>query len=196
MNEKRIILIAGVPRSGSSWLFNAARKLFEASDTPAHAAWISDWDRTDPSPTHLIKVHRPEHVDFQPDLVLTTLRPPEECLASLVRMGWVKPDADSIGIRWKNHNDLYAHWNRLSSLEIGYDEITGAPETAVVRIGVLLGIALQSSESARIAKELQELKPPEEGVRYDSTTLLHPGHRKIRHEEGLTPEDILRIVNT
>ncbi len=192
--KKKIILVAGVPRSGSTWLFNAVRRLLETSGMEPHAAWFSDWNRSNSSPTHLVKVHSPEDVDFQPDLVLTTFRPTQDCLASLVRMGWLKSDAEAIRNRWVSHKRLHEYWKQRSSLETSYQEIICLPKIALTRIATLLGIPLDCSEYERIAEELKGMKAPVEGAKYNPTTLMHPGHRNLRPEVGLTPEDILRIA--
>ena len=36
------ILVAGVPRSGSTWAFNAARLLLRDAGVTLHAAWVAD----------------------------------------------------------------------------------------------------------------------------------------------------------
>ena len=193
-SSPRICLVAGVPRSGSTWAFNAARRLLELSGTALQAAWIADYRPEDPAPVHLVKAHKPEEVTFTPDIVLTTRRRPEACLASLIRMGWLKNEPEAIRRSWAWHHRLYAHWQARSDLEIAYGEITGAPEAALDRLAAVLDLSLPPGATAAVAAELAALQAPGTG-HYDPVTLLHPGHRGGRQQGAVTPAAILQIVD-
>jgi hypothetical protein len=185
-----------VPRSGSTWAFNAARLLLRDAGVTLHAAWIADRVPDDPAPVHLIKAHQPAEVDFTPDLVLTTRRAPEACLASLIRMGWLAPEADAIRRAWAHHRALQAHWNAQSACEIGYDQIIGDPAPALARLARVLGLAPDATRPARVAAALASLQAPRpETQGYDPETLLHPGHRRAgTGQAGPGPEDIRAIA--
>ena len=185
------VLVAGMPRSGSTWLFNAARLLLAATGRPVHAAWVADRDPDDPAPMHLVKVHTPEEAAFPHDLVLTTRRPIDECLASLIRMGWLKPDAEAIRTNHRIQTSLYDHWAARSTLETTYDDILHRPEAAVARIAEALGLAPDAARDARLAADLAALRAPESG-RYDPETLLHPRHRGS--DDGTPEADTVALV--
>ncbi|MAY85108.1 MAG: hypothetical protein CML02_00020 [Pseudooceanicola sp.] len=190
------ILVAGVPRSGSTWAFNAARLLLRDAGVTLHAAWVADRVVDDPAPVHLIKAHQPAEVDFTPDIVLTTRRAPEACLASLIRMGWLAPERAAIRRAWAHHRALQAHWSAQSACEIGYDQIIGDPTPALARLARVLGLAPDTTRPARVAKALADLQAPRPEARgYNRETLLHPGHRRRgAPQPGPTPDQIRTIA--
>src|SRR5262245_15346631 len=54
-----LVLSAGMPRSGSTWLFNAARLLLRQTVAPDElgSGWVGDWARLPKRPWLLLKVH-------------------------------------------------------------------------------------------------------------------------------------------
>jgi len=193
---KKVILVAGVPRSGSTWLFNATRLIIERSNTPLHAAWCADYQADHPAPVHLVKVHRDEQAKaFSPTIILTTKRPTEDCIASLIRMGWVSGNDQAIRKAWAGHNKLYLFWKQRSDLEVDYDQIVNAPEAAITTIAKVLEVPLDDVTIADIARELRALQAPS-GSTYDPKTLLHPNHRDEHGDSGqvVDPGHILDIV--
>lgn len=174
--SRRVIVVAGMPRSGSTWLFNAARLLLEASGEDIHAAWVGDRDADHPAPVHLIKAHAPREVTFPADLVLTTHRPFVDCLASLIRMGWLEAEPEAIRKRHAVQKATYDYWAARSALELPYDQITGAPATAIARLAGAMGLEANPARDRALAEALAALSAPD-GTGYDPHTLLHPGHR-------------------
>lgn len=197
-----IVIIAGVPRSGSTWLYNAARLICEAAELDVHACWVADYDPAAHagSDIHLVKLHHAKHLTFPHHRLLTTRRNLEERLASLLRMGWIGSAPEAILEAAKGQASLYAYWNERADLEIAYDEIEKAPADAVERIAEILRLPLRSSDRDRISKALTELPGAEvkkctKG--YNETTLLHPGHRAdkagrdkaLRHVRAVLAKD-------
>ncbi|MFC4671072.1 hypothetical protein ACFO5X_21160 [Seohaeicola nanhaiensis] len=189
----RLILVAGVPRSGSTWAFNAARRLLGQAPGGLHAAWVADRDPHHPARTHLVKAHQPGEVDFAPDLVLTTRRAAEECLASLIRMGWLADDPAAIRRAWVHHNRLYTSWKARSDHEISYAGMIADPARELTRLAAALEVDLSAQDAGRIAAELAAMEAPETGT-YDPETLLHPGHRAAPGAAGRRAEEILRLL--
>jgi len=189
-----IILVAGLPRSGSTWLFNAVRLLLSEANIANHSVWVADWERDHPAPIHVVKAHRQDQVDFSPDIVLTTRRPAEECLASLVRMGWLKNEPEAIRNAWRNHQSLMRYWQSRSTLETDYSEMTGDPQRALTRLAALLRVSIPDPAILLISNELETLRAPTTKGGYDPVTLLHPGHRNMGNEGSPGSGDILRIV--
>jgi len=190
----RIVLIAGVPRSGSTWLFNASRLLLRQAGISLQAVWVEEYDPAHPAPVHLVKAHRPSEVSFAPDLVLTTRRPTEACLASLIRMGWLANTPDAIRAAHKDHKALYAHWQARSDLETPYDTIVRHPVDALSSLADTLELTLSTDELQQIATALAQMRAPERGS-YDRETLLHPNHRETGEVTGPRAADILRIID-
>lgn len=169
-----LVVVAGMPRSGSTWLFNAVRLLLQATGRPVEAAWFAEYDRNAKAPLHLVKLHDPiEAVGLDPALVLTTWRDFDACIASLVRMGWTKDDVDARRRARQRQETVYQYWAARSDLEIDFDEIVNDPERAVLRLAAVLGVAAEAAPG--VLAGLAALVPPETGS-YDRTTLLHPGH--------------------
>ncbi len=111
-----------------------------------------------------------------PDRVLTTHRDIDECIDSLIRMGWVNNNACSITEATRKQKYLYEYWHARSDYEVEYEKLVSEPEREIVGIGNTLGIAVNNAEAERIADELSRLTPPKDGG-YDPVTLLHPHHR-------------------
>ena len=172
----RVIAVAGMPRSGSTWLFNAARLVLNTTGVAPYSCWVDDYDETTPTPVHLVKLHTPEQLLFPYDMILTTWRPIEECLASLVRMGWLKPEKEQIEKRRRLQTALYEAWEKKSDFEAYYSEITHDPEPLVIRLAEAINARITSDQAATIAGELAAMQPPAIGP-YDPLTLLHPRHR-------------------
>ena len=77
-SDASLILCAGIPRSGSTWLYNAARMLAShpaRGDHPVYGAWIEHYDPSNPARVHVVKVHEPdEKLAWRASAVLTSRR--------------------------------------------------------------------------------------------------------------------------
>ena len=158
----RLTLAAGMPRSGSTWLYNALRLLLDSPDLVA--GWIDDIADSD-AESILIKLHEPSELAERADLIFTTHRPLAEIHASLARMGWPNGPATMQTIEAQR-----AFWAPRSSLDIDFADILDAPERTVARIAAVLGC-----DDAGVVEKLDGLKMPASG--YDPVNLLHVGHR-------------------
>lgn len=177
-----IIVIAGVPRSGSTWLYNAVRMICQAVELNTYACWVGDYDPNTHSDhdVHLVKLHDSKELTFLYDKILTTQRNLDERLASILRMGWVDAEPVVIKNAAKGHALMHSYWEERSNLEIPYAEINNAPFKAIAKIANQLGIPLYPDDHVRIAKSLNQLKVPtatDNKYDHDRETLLHPGHR-------------------
>jgi hypothetical protein len=183
------VLVAGVPRSGSTWLFNASRLLLQTRFPQIHAVWVTDYVPTDSSPCHLVKVHRPVEVPFAPAIVLTSRRDLAESIASRIRMGWLEDTPDAIVRAAHKHRALYNHWHARSHFEADYAAMLDAPAAVIGELARSLGVAVSAERIASIAADLAAMTAPD-GGRYDPITLLHPKHRA---PTGTTEGDVTRI---
>lgn len=177
-----VVVVAGVPRSGSTWLYNAARLICEASELDLLACWVADYDKSakQDADVHLIKLHNEDQLSFPYHRLLTTRRDLDERLASLLRIGWIESTPEAILNAAKGHASLHAYWAERSDLEISYDEIEHAPIAALEKICDVLDMPLSHSDKACISASLAALKAPEAASgphAHDATTLLHPDHR-------------------
>ena len=195
MTGPHITLVASAPRSGGTWAFNAARLVLAAAGRSVHGAWVSDYDRQDPAPFHLVKAHDADQVAFAPDLVITTYRDLAERLASLIRLGWLENTAEAIRSAARGQEAIYQYWDAKTDLEIPYTDIIDGPERAVAALAALYGFDLGAGVIRAIADDLAALKAPEtKPGAYDPVTLLHPRHRNTESATALDAEEIRRIL--
>ena len=167
-----------MPRSGSTWQFNAARLILKRHFPAVFSGWCADYDPATAEPVHLVKVHTPEQARFDYSMVLTTRRDLLECFESSKRMGWLKEDNFFVQVLMQMH--LYNYWHERSALETDYLTIRNNPEKAILDIARALKVALTVADAMEISAEIDAIEPPAEAaVRphgYDRVTLLHPRH--------------------
>jgi hypothetical protein len=177
-SRPKIIFVAGHPRSGSTWQFNALRLLLERAGVDLHACWVGDYRAGAVAPVHLVKLHAPEDMVTDPDLVFVTERNVAESLVSLARMGWIK-DGDRASLESQHQSLLRQRdfWRRRASHVTDYATIGAAPEREITEMAAKLGLTLDAAELARVAEELEALSSPGAGASVDPVTHLHPGHR-------------------
>lgn len=191
------VVVAGVPRSGSTWLYNAVRLLSKAAGLHTKGGWIGDIDphHVPDCDLHLIKLHDPKDLTFAYDCLLSTHRDLSERLASLTRMGWLSMETEAIRAAAEAQTQLHLYWAERSSLEVSYTDITLAPQAALKQIAECLNIGPQDAEICVVARKLADLAPPPSGNggTYNSETLLHPGHR-ASHRERQIAVDLVRCA--
>jgi tetratricopeptide (TPR) repeat protein len=173
------VVIAGVPRSGSTWVYNVTRLLLEISARKIYACWQADYAplQHEDADVHVVKVHSPDDLKFPYDLVLTTKRDTVDRVASLIRMGWVQKEADNVRKTIQHQEALYQFWKSRADIEVSFEAITKQPERAVQQIAHALKLPCTPKKAEDVLNRLSALKMPEEGAPHDPVTQLHPGHR-------------------
>lgn len=173
------VIVAGVPRSGSTWVFNIVRLLLEHAGKAPYGAWVDDYkpEEHPDAPALLIKVHNPEQLSFPYDRIITTKRDTVERLASLIRMGWVGKEPEVIRMAYDGHRKLYEFWNQMTDLEVDFGQITSQPKKAIQNIAGLIGVDCNPRIAGKIERQMKKLETPDRGDKPDPLTLLHPGHR-------------------
>lgn len=174
--RQKLILCAGINRSGSSWLFNAVRLLHGEGGLVAHSAWIDEYQPTDPRPIHIVKVHTetPALEILQP-VIFTTRRDLRDIAASLLRMGWAH-SSDDILNALKRIRGLHEHWTEKCNLEIAYEDLVGHEAQHVESLARTCGVPIDRRKAMRVAAAVDAIAAPDSG-NYDRDSLLHPGHR-------------------
>lgn len=177
-----VVAAAGVPRSGSTWVFNAVRLLCSQAGLSCHAEWCEDYQPSDHADcaVHLVKLHNPDQLSFPVHKILTTRRDLVERLASLLRMGWVKEDPASLRKAANGQANLEEYWARRSDNETWYGDILEQPEQALQTIAGVLDIPCDDTTAKTIAEQLRTL--PSKSLKqnkhgHDAKTLLHPNHQ-------------------
>lgn len=193
-----VIVIAGVPRSGSTWLYNAVRLICETAKLDIYACWVADYTPDEHSicDVHLVKLHNAKDLNFPHHHVLTTQRDLDERLASLLRMGWIDPTPEAILKAAKGHQMIDSYWRERTDFETSYENIRNAPANAVAQIARCLSVPLRAADRDYIAKSLTELKEPTNkanSLDHDQKTLMHPKHRASEAERSEALEKVRSV---
>lgn len=168
------VIAAGMPRSGSTWAFNAARMLLSLKYRHVYAAWIDDYTVTD-CDVSLIKTHRADD-DWlsKAEFVLCTHRDIRDVVVSLHSMGWVTIEqmiAAASAVR-----RFYDFWSPHSCVDLAYENIVSDRTGSVALIAHALGVHA-SDEQIKAVEAAIPGKAGEINHRgHDPLSLLHPGH--------------------
>jgi hypothetical protein len=176
-----VYLIAGMNRSGSTWLFNAVRLLLARAGAPDLAAgWVDDRAELLRHRTPVLKVHA-----FDPDLmarrwpcaVLVSHRDPRDVVASMARKFGCEPTADLA----RHIMGEYWRWARHALYDMRYETMMADGPGEVARVARALG--LRDVDCAAVLADINALgsdaatQPPTTAADgFDRTSLLHPGH--------------------
>lgn len=191
---KRLILVASIPRSGSTWVFNCVKKILCKYNESVYSCWVEDYDSQNESLIHLVKVHDPaSDLANQADVILSTRRDIREVAASLVRMGWDNKGENFIQQIQHIAYIVHPFWYERSTLEIEYEQTLQNSMVVIEQIGHVLGHHLSLREVAQLEAYLSQLKDSGD---YDKETQLHPRHRatEIQSCEDILGSERLKIV--
>ena len=175
MTSPTRVLIASSARAGGTWLYNLCRLLYLHSGRQVYSAWIDDYSSEDSRDYHVIKTHRPEPITFSVSHIIVSHRPLIERMASLVRMGFVSPERQSVRSRATVERQLSDYWWQCADLIVPFDQILTAPVVAAENVANLLELDFRPEPLRAVVDELLDLKTPAAGS-FDQITLLHPGH--------------------
>ena len=169
MTDKNLhgpVVICGMSRSGSTWLFNAARLLL---NWPGY--WCDDWAERDRC---IVKVH--DWLPYGPALVrcaskiLGSRRSLGEIARSMARMGWNRPVADVLAV--------YQSWTPYVNYEMDYGQLQTNPTGVIKAVATVLDVT--EYDCAAIAAQLDQLRYDpnnDDGRGWDTVTMMHPKHR-------------------
>ncbi|MDO6617611.1 hypothetical protein [Shewanella sp. 6_MG-2023] len=186
--DKKLILIATMPRSGSTWLFNCVREIHKIQKLDFYSCWIDDYKPSNSADIHIVKVHNPEHrLSSQSDVIISSRRDIRNICASLMRMDWLPEESCKI-IRRLNFlvNSLHPFWGGRSVLELEYEDIAHSAIDVVKEIAKAIGSDLSSVALAELVQVLEQLSNPKS---FDKVTQLHPHHRALKETDFTTSLD-------
>jgi hypothetical protein len=175
----RVVLAAGVIRSGSTPLFNVARLLLREAGESFTAGWINDLAPPMKN-TVLVKIHEwHASVAERANIVLTCHRDLREVARSLAAIGWLKTGSEAFEqIRGIVYN--HTQWKLAASVDIPYEYMIVDWKGVVAKIASVLVINVSRTDVEAIAREVCKLSAPAalvDGRQYDPTTLMHRNHR-------------------
>ncbi|MEE8428667.1 MAG: hypothetical protein V3S33_04105 [Gammaproteobacteria bacterium] len=177
LGETSLIIAAGMQRSASTWLYNAARAVLcsnPAIQENLSAGWVDDWDLLPHSRYCLIKTHT-----FEPTLVtraqflLYSYRDVRDVLASMKRKFNFTPTVENVGKLIYQHSQ----WIEKADFVMRYETMLGEKEPIIAALADLFGI--ENVEPASINEQLNALSYRSQGQKnptYHNVNLYHQGH--------------------
>lgn len=168
------VLCAGMSRSASTWLYNAARLLVSHSvDTDISYGWVDDIKHLPPRSNAVMKLH-----DYEPELVrnsshiLYSYRDIRDVLASMKRVWNKKPSIETAD----RLVSLYQQWTSEADYIVRYDDIVTNKSQVIGRMAEALGI--DNPDTQVILDEISNLNYFSEGPRtvHNQINLFHKRH--------------------
>lgn len=179
-----LIVCAGIYRSGSTWLYNAARLIAQRSGRTVSSGWVGSFEPDPASEVRIVKLHEPdEHYAQKADVILTSRRNPVGIAKSVARLNWADSDERLRAII----AEAIAHhryWNPLSHYELAYEDLRPFEALHVEAVARVMGMAVDRQTAGSVALAIDALPQAEQG--FDPENLLHANHRSIDSSESVT----------
>lgn len=172
LGDQPLVISAGMPRSGSTMLFNILRELMEVRHGDGlNAGWVHDFRTSDADAAWLIKLHRlSRFYRYRASSIFYTYRDVRVAAVSAHRKFGQPFDAKQI------RNDLrqYRVARRAGAMAVKYEDIIADPAPHVHRIAQSLQI---QADEAEICERVFALDASPGDHKYCKQTLLHQDHR-------------------
>lgn len=169
-----LILVAGMPRTGSTWLYNVVRFAYLGTGRTVYGGGVDDYDPSIKADVHVVKLH-----DFHADLlmassiVLSSIRDLRDIAASMVRKGWVRNNPKELRAYLQTAIDTqYRPWVPHSALEVQYSQIVHAPESVVATVLLTLGVFSDPCEIVSDVAKISRVVTPH----MNPSSMFWPGH--------------------
>ena len=197
-----LILCAGVPRSGSTWLYNAARLLLAlpplASES-VYGSWVEHYDASNPAAMHVVKVHEPdEALAWRAKIALTSRRDLRDIAASAWKRGWIADEASTLTFL-DSVVRQHAFWQRRCGLEMVYERMRQDELGELRLVAAALGLAPGEDALRTVAQRIETLGHDDASDQpFDASNLMHKRHimdgRVGYHAEALSA-DLLKTIH-
>lgn len=193
---RRLILSAGMQRSGSTWLFNALRLIMlRAGVKDVGSGWVGDYQTFEHHDTVIVKLHSFDAGAVNAaSLVVYSYRDVRDAVASLKRAFNEEPHVDVARALIRQDRE----WRRHASFVMRYEDLIESPEPIVAALAAHVGV--EGVDTGELAAELAGLSYQASRARhgvYDLDNLLHPGHvtdgRHGSWGDALSPELVHEI---
>ncbi len=190
------VLVPGMNRSASTWLYNVARLLISQHvGSDFSCGWIGDI-KTIPRRRHmLIKTHayNSTMIDWS-TFILYSYRDIRDVVASLSRKYGILPSIESADQLVSS----YHKWVKIADFVVPYDAILGDKELIVNSLAEKL--AIRNFNPSQIVQEIAGMSYDSEGRKnehYHEVNLYHQGHMtdgRVKSWDGhVDPELICKI---
>jgi hypothetical protein len=196
-----VYICAGMPRSGSTWMFNAVRLLLKNAALPDFASgFVDDKEELLQHGTALIKLHR-----FRPDLaakadvVLTSHRDLRDVAASAHRIFHTEFSTAAIS-GWVREQ---VKWAQFAAYDLHYENLLVDRLSEVKKIAASLRLPPQTLEQLPYEAILHQVegekfgKKVSETTPHDAVNLMHKGHiTDGRHGswKGRVPDEFVSVI--
>lgn len=172
---ERFILAAGMPRSGSTWLYNVARLILEANFTESECwcGWIEDFRARTARRVNLVKLHEfDDRMAAMADTILYCYRDVRDVLASYDRMWGTPPTVEAAEGLLRQ----FDRWMEVQTCVVRYDELVGRPERVIAIIAKSLGFQVDTHHLTRRLADLSFQSSGSRSDEYHKVNLYHPKH--------------------
>jgi len=197
-SDSALIIAAGMPRSASTWLYNAARLLLSSSPSISQqfsCGWIGDWENIPKKKYMLIKVHRyNESLVDQSKCILYSYRDIRDALASSFRKFGQVPSIEAADALVSQ----YEKWMNVANVVMRYESMLDDKESIITQLVHLFG--MQNIDPARIVENIERISYQSQGSKnatYHNVNLYHRGHMTDgRHGswKGLIDSNLLKQI--
>jgi hypothetical protein len=199
LGNAALLLAAGMPRSASTWLYNAVRYALASHPHIAPlfvGGWIDDRNSLPAKPYTLLKLH-----DFVPELagqaklVFYSYRDIRDVVASLQRKFSYTPSLDFVGCL----TALHERWLEVADEVIRYEDLLRDERPVILRIARRIGVTIDARAVADHLAGLSYLSPGPKNSQYHQTNLYHAQHvtdgRHGSWRETLDDEFLAEVEN-
>lgn len=196
--SNRLILCAGMKRSGTTWLYNVLRYCYLNAGMSVYADFDDAYQSQCAADVHVLKIHEYRKDRRQAaDLVFTSIRDLRDAVASQVRRKMIPNEPQACANCAERMMLLeYQPWQQHSDYEMRYEEMIRDPVGTVQDISNRLGLQFAREAAEGVASDVEKLTRIRL-ARRDSVTQLWPGHitdgRAHSFGETITPESIAAI---
>lgn len=195
------MICAGIPRSGSTWLYNAARLLLQIASGPeqVHGAWIDQYEPANPARWHVVKIHNPdEALAWRGKCILTSRRDLRDIAASAWKRGWIS-DGPSMLALLESVVAQHAWWRERCAFEMIYERMRVDRVAELRSIAGALGVAVDASSSLKVLQQIDALGHDDASEdAFNASNLLHKQHimdGRVGYHAQILPAELLALIN-
>lgn len=190
----KLIVSAGMVRSGSTWLYNVLRHVYLCDEKRVYGSYETDYDPAMEADIHVVKTHRWRSDLYEgANAVFTTWRDLRDVAASIVRRGWCREEIITPYVREVIFRE-YNLWHEKSTLEVCYPVLVSDPLHEIQRILDCLELTNVCCEE--VARDIDKLGRCVSTV-VSPITQIWPGHvtdgRIGSYRETLSEETVRSI---
>jgi hypothetical protein len=191
-----LIVASGMPRSGSTWLYNVIRLIIRTGKPEINwqCGWLDDLNWEEESDC-LVKVHRANDImSTKADVIFYSYRDIRDSVASLKRKLNKEPSISSVDQMMADDS----YWRKRAIYSMKYEDMLSSPESVVTNIAKTLKII--TDKPGEIVTQIAKLSYESIGTKndiYHAENLLHKGHitdGRVGSWKGYIPEPLVAEI--